>query len=113
MTIEQIKSSGIVVDKWVSLGKSFTSALFSNEGKMYFSKDNTTRVFIDSKNNLIYVRYFNGIIHKNKQLSNELEIEDYYTGNTVYCKPLGGGIVNKTAGLYHEVYDIGEISILQ
>ena len=89
MTITQIKNFGIAIDKWDTLEGVCKSMLFSNEGYISPSQE-TVQFYIDSKNELIFIRYTRGDISDisdgNKVLVNIKERKYYFSKIHNYFK---------------------------
>ena len=113
MRLTQIRKAGIPVNKWADISDNVFQILFSNEGSLYPSKK-TSQFYLDSSNDLLYVRYTDGMLLTDPCL----EFADDYVkveidGTTYYSKLVHGGYNDENIGTYHEVYDTDEITLLK
>ena len=112
MTIDQIKAEGIATNKWDNLQNICRSLLFSNEGYMYVSP-RSTQFYFEESSNLLFVRYIKTPLSKiNFDGAVEVNLQEGTHIRTYYGKVLAGGANDKTVGVYHHVYDIGEITAI-
>lgn len=113
MTIDQIKNVGIAVDKWDTLEGVCTSMLFSNEGYISPSQK-TVQFYIDSNNEIIFLRYTRGDLHDENSYGRILV--NIKEGNNIlqkYTTLSRGGVKDPIIGIYHDCYDINEITSIR
>lgn len=112
MTIDQIRSAGIAINKWDNLQNVCKSILFSNEGYMYIAP-RTAQYYFEESSNLVFVRYIKAPLSKTN-FDGAVEV-NLIEGNSVkryYGKLQAGGAKDSGIGTYHNVFDIGAITAI-
>lgn len=107
MTIAQFNSFGVPTDAWSIL--TVKNLLFSNDPHMY-PLGGTNLYYLDSTNNLLFVRYTDGKLYTTDVSGENTKIT--INGVQYYTKSDLGGINDTTVGKYHEVFNSLEITEL-
>lgn len=114
MTLLQLKNAGIATNSWNTLQNTCNGFLFSNEGYIYVTPK-TLQFYFEESSELLFLRFTKPSISSTKFLTGEyVEIEIVNNGELkkYYARPADGGAKDSKIGIYHQVFDINEITAI-
>ena len=112
MTSTQFEDYGFQLNQWINMDNLCNGLLVSNEGHLY-SEPKTMQIYLDSANELVWVRFTYGEPSLNEELKNNPEyVITKHNGKDYYVKLEDMGLVDSTVGRYHNVYDMNQITMI-